>query len=264
MGYAYELSNRTIAIEALSLTATCYNDLHKYLDDPSYTRPSAHPTSSLTEIFRRLHQDDRFSNATQYHDIDEVLPLELDYEDLLLEYWNSWKITDPKGDFEHSQRVAVLLLTCTQDLGSKAYNFFLLHLLTSSHAVRILLPLIPTHFHISLVRQWWLFTLTAYISQRRPAIRQERIKEYELKGRDWKWADRQAVKSKWATDAHYVKGLSYQSALLCQFKLTVAGVSGIRAMKEASQTWGDNDDWYLRAAVRFAAEFDGWAFDAVD
>lgn len=48
MGYAFELSNQTIAIEALGLNAVCYRDLHKYLDDSSYTRPSPHPTSSLS------------------------------------------------------------------------------------------------------------------------------------------------------------------------------------------------------------------------
>lgn len=38
----------------------------------------------------------------------------------------------------------------------------------------------------------------------------------------------------------------------------------IHALKEAAQTWGgddnddDADDWYLRAAVRFADDFEGW------
>ena len=29
-------------------------------------------------------------------------------------------------------------------------------------------------------------------------------------------------------------------------------------MKEAANTWGDGDEFYLKAAVKFAEEFDGW------
>ncbi|KAK5002104.1 hypothetical protein LTR28_011826, partial [Elasticomyces elasticus] len=31
-----------------------------------------------------------------------------------------------------------------------------------------------------------------------------------------------------------------------------------RAMKEAANLWGDEDKYILKAAVSFAAEFDGW------
>ncbi len=50
--------------------------------------------------------------------------------------------------------------------------------------------------------------------------------------------EKQAVEGKWALDAHYVKGL--------------------RAMKEAAQTWGDKEEYYIKAAVRFGDEFSGW------
>jgi len=29
-------------------------------------------------------------------------------------------------------------------------------------------------------------------------------------------------------------------------------------MQECSNTWGDSDQYFLKAAVRFAEEFDGW------
>jgi hypothetical protein len=31
-------------------------------------------------------------------------------------------------------------------------------------------------------------------------------------------------------------------------------------MKEAASTWGDTNEWYLKAAVKLADEFDGWSF----
>jgi len=35
--------------------------------------------------------------------------------------------------------------------------------------------------------------------------------------------------------------------------------AAIRAMKVASETWGDADSWYLKSAVKFADEFGGWS-----
>lgn len=36
-------------------------------------------------------------------------------------------------------------------------------------------------------------------------------------------------------------------------------------MQVASQTWGDGETWYLKAAVRLGDEFEGWGgFGAVE
>ncbi|KAI9779995.1 MAG: hypothetical protein M1816_003277 [Peltula sp. TS41687] len=239
MGYAFELSNATIAIEALGLTALCYGEIHKYLDEPSYTRPSPHPTKSAIELLQRLQTDERFDNVLSTQGPSSNAPVLFQHhEDLLLEYWNSWTLTDPTSQFEESQRAAVLMFVGTVVPGHTGYDFFLVHLLTTSHAVRILLPFIPKKFHLLLVREWWLFVLSTYISQLRPVVKDEYITDYELEGRDWSWVDKTALTSRHRNDAHYVKGL--------------------RAMKEAARTWGDEHDWYLRAAVRYADEFESW------
>ncbi|KAI4241679.1 MAG: hypothetical protein L6R42_011200 [Xanthoria sp. 1 TBL-2021] len=156
----------------------------------------------------------------------------------MLEYWNAWQISDPTQDFKASQRAAAALLVASRKPGGAPYDFFLVHVLTTSHAVRILLPLLPPKYHVPLVRQWWLLTLSVYIAQLRPEIMLSSVSDYDLKGRDWEWVNKQAIEAKHALDAHYVKGL--------------------RAMKTAAQTWGDDDRFYLKAAVRFGHEFDGW------
>jgi hypothetical protein len=66
--------------------------------------------------------------------------------------------------------------------------------------------LIPAKWHLSLVRQWWLFTLAVYIAQLRPKIVLERITGFELKGRGEKWVVDSALRSGSSMDAHYVKG----------------------------------------------------------
>lgn len=223
-------------MEALGLGATSYNYLHKYLDDPSYSqRQAPYSSPSPLGIFEEIRADKTFDGVFQNPGPDNLEPLFNDYEDAVLGHWNAWKITDPVKQFEDSQKAAVALLVGS---GGPPYDFFLVHLLTTSHAVRILIPFIPSQYHVPLVRQWWLIAVAIYIAQLRPRINLDIIKGYDLNGRDWTWTDKKAVSGKWSLDAHYVKA--------------------VRAMKEAANTWGDKDDFYLKAAVKFADEFGGW------
>lgn len=238
LGYAFELSSRDVAMEALDLTATNYNYIHKYLDDPAYTKPPLHGSSSPFEILRRIYNDKRLDGAVTEQGSNITEPLVLSHEAIILEHWNSWQFSNPKKQFEESQYAAAALLVGNPESRSKKYDFFSVHILTTSHAVRILLPFIPAKYHVALVRQWFLLTVIVYISQLRPEISLDHINSYDLQGRDWDWVDNQAVNGEWFTDAHYVKG--------------------IRALKEAAKTWGDSDKFYLKAAARFGEEFDGW------
>lgn len=238
LGYAFELSSRELAIEALGLATTSYNFLHKYLDDPAYSKPSGYSTSSPLDILQQVSKDKRFDGLFEEPGADNIESLFQNHEDAVLEHWNAWRISHPVTQFEDSQHAATALLVASQGCSSTKFDFFLVHLLTTSHAVRILIPFIPPSFHVALVRQWWLLTLAVYIAQLRPQINVGNITNYDLKGKDWKWAEKQAVESKRSLDAHYVKA--------------------IRAMKEAAKTWGDKNEFYLKAAVKFGETFDGW------
>ncbi|KAI9880301.1 MAG: hypothetical protein M1830_004180 [Pleopsidium flavum] len=238
LGYAFEISSRELAMEALGLVTTSYNFLHKYLDDSAYSKPSTYSTSSPLDILQQVSSDKRFDGLFEEPGADNIEPLFQDHEDAVMEHWNAWHISDPVEQFKDSQYAATALLVATQEHSSTRFDFFLVHLLTTSHAVRILIPFIPPSFHVALVRQWWLLTLAVYIAQLRPHIKVGNISDYDLKGKDWKWLEKQAVESKWSFDAHYVKA--------------------IRAMKEAAKTWGDKNEFYLKAAVRFGEAFDGW------
>lgn len=205
LGYALELQSQTVAIEALATTSCFYNFMHKYLDDPFYTRPPAEKGFTPLDLIHKIAEDRRFDHlfdSPGSHNIERLFDK---LEDAVLEYWNSWDLQDPKAQFEKSQEAAVALLLGSRQENAK-FDFFLVHLLTSSHAIRILLPLVPELWHINLVRQWWLLTITIYITQLRPAIKLERITEYDLQGRDWKYVVDAAVNGKVATDAHFVKG----------------------------------------------------------
>ncbi|KAL9127805.1 MAG: hypothetical protein Q9217_003389 [Psora testacea] len=245
LGYAYELDNREIAMEALGMASTSYNFMHKYLDDPAYSKPpfspSSYSTTSPLEILKRIHEDDRFHNLFDHPGAHNIGFLFKTHESAVLEHWNAWQLPNPKKQFEDSQYAATALLVGSQgeDCG-KQYDFFLVHLLTTSHAIRILLPLIPTKFQLPLVRQWWLLTIAVYVAQLRPIIDVERFCNHETGRRGWEWVSKEAIESKWALDAHFVKAL--------------------RAMKVAAITWGDlkEEGYYLKAAVKMCDEFDGW------
>ncbi|KAG9238277.1 hypothetical protein BJ875DRAFT_451550 [Amylocarpus encephaloides] len=235
LGYAYEMSSREIGMEALAMGSTAYNYLHKYLDEPAYTRESTYRTTFPLEILHRIHSDNRFDGVLKEKGSDNIELLFQQHEDLVLEHWNAWTLSDPKKQFEDSQEAAVALLVKTVKPGTHAYDFFMAHILTTSHAVRVLLPVVPKKFHVSLVRQWWLLTIAVYIAQLRPEI-DEDIEVQPSK--QWNYVDDMAVNGPWATDSHYVKAL--------------------RAMKQAAFTWGDVHEHYLAAAVHFADDFKGW------
>lgn len=231
-------------MEALGLATTSYGFLHKYIDDPKCIRVSTYSTTSPLEILQRVRADKRldiFSADSEDVNADSIFgKLFEKCEAVILEHFNAWQFADPQKQFEDSQHAAAAVLVATYKAESLPFNFFLMHILSTSHAVRILLPMIPAEFHVTLVKQWWLLTLTVYIYQHRPEIRLKYVTDCDLKGKDWGWVDKMAIEGKAALDVHYVKAL--------------------RALKEAAKTWGDDEKFYLKAAVRLADNFDHWGF----
>jgi len=238
LGYAYEMNNKELAMEALALTAVQHCFLNKYLDEKAYTKPSPLNGSPL-ELLNKMCSDKRFDSLPKNPEFDDLQSILEKHEDLVLEYWNGWNLDDPQKQFELSQEAAVALLVATVRPGTHSFNFVLVHLLTTSHAVRILLPCFPKQHRINLVREWWLLVIAMFIMKGRPAIDPDNV-EKDIKQKHWGYVEEKALKSPYSTDAHYVKA--------------------IRAMKEAARTWGDVHEHYLRAAVTFVDNFHGWTF----
>ncbi|CAM1506809.1 Fc.00g064500.m01.CDS01 [Cosmosporella sp. VM-42] len=238
LGYAYEMDIKELSIEALGLACVQYNFLAKYLDSKSYTKRPAFTSGSPLQLLIKLANDERF-NKIKNPSLDNLESIFEELNDLVMEYWNAWEIDDPLKQFELSQEAAVALLVATVRPGTHAYNFLLVHLLTTSHAVRILLPFFPPEHHITLVREWWLLVLAIFIIKERPQPDPDNVGR-DLQGKNWKYVEDKALNSPWAKDSHYVKA--------------------IRAMREASRTWGDVHSRYLSAAVTFVDNFNGWTF----
>lgn len=192
-------------MEALATASVSYDPLFaKYLDSPSYTKSSTYATTSPLEVLDKIASDTRFDGLFKDKGPENISILLEKHEDLVLEHWNAWSIEDPVKQFRDSQEAAVALLVRTVKSGTHSYDFFIVHILTTSHAVRILLPLLPKKLHIGLVREWWLLTIAVYIAQGRPKIDHDLV-EKPTKG--WSYVEDKALNGQWATDAHYVKGM---------------------------------------------------------
>lgn len=257
LGYAFEMDSREMAMEALGLAATQYNFFHKYLDRPVYTRPSPLEAESPLELLIQMAKDKRFDSLPKDPALADLETIFDEHEGLIMEYWNGWKIDNPVKQFELSQEAAVAVFVSTVRPGTHAYNFLLVHLLTTSHAVRILLPFLPQEHHVTLVREWWLLVIAMFIFKGRPMPDPDNIEE-DLKGNGWSYVEDRALNSPWATDAHYVKGMSIPTHNYPIFRSQEH--QAIRAMKEAARTWGDVHEQYLRAVVTFVNNFNGWTF----
>ena len=253
MGFAFEVDSRELAMEALTMACTQYSFFHKYLDEPAYTQPSKLTGNSPTELLQMLSKDTRLTKLPAQIGLEDVEKIFDDHKDLVVEYWNGLDMTDPTKGFEACQEAIVALLVATVRPGTHAYSFVLVHLLTSSHAVRTLLPHIPSEHHINLVREWWLLAIALHIVTGRRTIDPDYV-EKDLKGKHWTYVEDKALNSRWNTDSHFVKGKSSHPCLVV-FQLTIIAC---RTLKECSRTWGDVHERYLAAAVTFVDNFNGW------
>jgi hypothetical protein len=240
LAYAYEMSSKDLAIEALGMVATTYGPMHEYLDEPTPAGVSAWSSKSLREIMGRVAQDLRLDDLHKERSNGNYDHILRNQRDIVLEYWNAWALGDALGQFHESQMIAATLLAATQPTDkAKRHDMFLAQILITSHAVRILLPLIPCEHQIDLLRQWWLLTLVIYIGQLRPTLDELKVLDYDTQGRSWMSLKKEVFEGIYWTDVNFMKAL--------------------RALEEIAETWGDNDDFILKAATKFCDQFSGWS-----
>jgi hypothetical protein len=144
LAYGLQLSSRTMAIEALAMACCSPSNALLELALAEDNGKASFMTSSASEILDKMAHDDRFKIGINDH--------------VLLDYWKALDLTNNlHKQFKELQELAVKLGLTYQDSS----------LLRSFHAVRGLLPLIPSQFHIILIREWWLTALSEFVSQGR-------------------------------------------------------------------------------------------------
>ncbi|EEP76557.1 predicted protein [Uncinocarpus reesii 1704] len=205
--YAYEIGSREVAMEALSMAASCYGDIHQYSDDPSYRHfTSTYKTASVFEGIDRLQNDKAFDDLFEGTSVANFDTLFKSCETPLLNHWAAWDITNATEQFEDIQQLATALLVNS----ARPHKSSFVYLLTTTHALRVIFPLTPAQFHIPLLKQWWLLALAVYVSELRPQFNASSINEiktYDLKGRTWDWVSQNALQGKMSVAANYVQPL---------------------------------------------------------
>lgn len=173
----------------------------------------------------KVREDKRFDGLYDHRSGDITKVLE-EREEAFLEYWNAWEITEPRDQFQAAQQIGVAFVTGTPAPENTKFDFFFVHVLTSSHAIRILLPLIPAKFHVSLLRQWWLFALAVYIAQLRPQVAVDSAQESNKEDKSWKYVVHKALTGPHSKDAHYVKGIFHLAIRYASRRLTRFSLEG--------------------------------------
>lgn len=219
LGYAYELHNREIAIEALAQIASNYDfDYEEHiLQAPSTALSSkVESTTSARDLIEAIRKDERLNGVFTVAGGANVEKLSQDKKlhSIVWEYVEALQWTQAQSQFEDCFKLAALLLVATVTSKMDHYDFFLCHILTTMHAVRILLPIIPGNQQLTLLKQWWLLTVKVYIGQLRPIIKDELVEKVDLKGKGWNLVVEKALSGKYSLDAHYVKGISSHSVYL--------------------------------------------------
>ena len=233
LAYAYEMDSRVLAMEALGMSAVTYNPAFakKYHldndDDDDNNNDNANalndawsakrvPPSlqglSLQQLVDRVAKDPRFASVVPGSTSPEDVLLASNapaVDEALLEYWRAWDLSggadrDLTPRVREAQDVAVAMLIASVKPGTHSYNFFVCHVLTTSHAVRVLLPNFPAAMHAAILRQWWLLALAVYVSVGRPAVDPDNVPT-DRKGKGWAYVEQQALSSRWSTDAHFIK-----------------------------------------------------------
>jgi hypothetical protein len=206
-----------MAIEALAMACSLPDTQSDYITNSKYQVPKGDFSStSPTEIFEQMSNDERLNKSSDCE------------EDIMLEYWNALKLNDVTTQFEEMQRLVVAFSISQPKSRSR-------NIVHSSAAVRVLLPLIPWHVRVPLIKQWWLLAISAYISNGREPMDagMRRIANENIQQTRW-WGVESTAEAKWTHDA-----------------IVLGELVSLRQMAE---TWEDSGKYFLKAASIVANE----------
>jgi len=195
-------------MEALTQASCSYSNVHQYVDGASYPLPFDATTKPL-EIIQRIRDDERFHHVIPHpgYDYNKLLD---ECGPQVLQYFNTLILDDSNlaGIYEALVDTAVFIHITCQKRGNPKFDFFLVHLVTTAHALRIVLPLLSLAHAKSLIRSHWVLVVLTYFTQMRPLVKEELIWNYDVLGRSWDDVASAALTGNHNHDSHFVKGRS--------------------------------------------------------
>lgn len=192
---------------------------------------------NLSEVISKLRNDNRFDGYSEDPGFANMFTLLPKYESEVLEHWNALMVENTTTQFKDWLQTAAVLVMSTVD-SDGGYDFYLAHVLTVGHALRILIPYMPEQHRISVMKQYGLFVILFYLTQLRPSFGLDAIQSLKADHGSWDDIYKSALRSKWSDDLHWPKV--------------------VRALKEVEELRGSEDGFYQKAAAKFISEFKGW------
>jgi hypothetical protein len=220
----------------MSEGCTEYDFTHRYLD----RRPddnSTYKTRRLEDILRNIQSDTRLHGLFEQPGFANIASAFEKRESTILEHWNAWILDDPVSQLEECMHTASLVAICTGDSAGE-FDFYLAHVLTVGHALRVLLPLMKADQCELVMRQFGLYAIAIYIAQLQPSFSHERIEAWVSTDCDWSFLSKRTLANKSIVDVHFPKV--------------------VRALRATEETWGRKGGIYLKAASKFVTEFKQW------
>ena len=201
-------------MEALTQAACAYDNLHTYPDNEhNHNTPTISSRSPL-EIINRIRNDTNFDgllsspgagNSDELFDklepqiASHIWALILDQEES--------SASDVKKQFEKLVDTAVWVFASGHKRDDPQYDFFLVHLVTTAHAVRILLPYLPNKNVLPVLRAHWTLFVVCYLTQMRPLVKEDVVMGFDTEGKGWDHVVDKSLNGEHRLDAHYVKGI---------------------------------------------------------
>jgi hypothetical protein len=122
------------------------------------------------------------------------------------------------------------------------FDFFLLHLLLSAHAIRILFKHLPYAVHATLLEAQFLATISYYVSELRPQVKRDLVINHKgAGGADWGW----------------VRGTCFEVDVASECANGGNYVRALRVLREAEVEYGVKEGLYLNAALMIVEQMDG-------
>jgi Questin oxidase-like len=153
-----------------------------------------------------------------------------------LSYYHRWEFTDDNdldAIIEQLVDVSIYIYGATHKPDEILFDFFLLHLVTAMHAIRIFRIHMKDRTLVErMLQQYVFFALCLYTCQLRPMIDERLIDNYpiDMSTKNWTYVIERTLTTAMIHDVHAVKI--------------------IRVLRDADTIYGHKDGFYLRTAVK--------------
>jgi hypothetical protein len=206
VGYAFELDSRTVGIEALTLAAVCYDEMHELVEK---LPPLQSGSKSALQVFEDICADDRCPSVSGQF-FDNMRSVLTTSTELVLSYYSQWKInrTNLEQAIEELFDLTVYVYGATHAPDQIVFSFVLLHLTTGAHALRVIQPhLKDQQMTKRILSQLFFYAIVMYVASGRPRINKTLIDDYKIDEtkHNWDYVIQRTFKSEFAENIHLVK-----------------------------------------------------------